>query len=435
MSKGPAPFDVRATTRSAHTHRSDHDAAFHGIRPDGGEHRHAAAVAVRRDGHLHRRACRRRPLHRRWWPLRHRGRRQLRRPLRRGQPRRRALRRGQGGRRRLVAARVRQPSRRPWPTSRSSPSCTPPTGPRRRSSRRCARSPAARRRRATDAASLRWPRAGTLQDGRPDRGRPRRVAGRLGPPRRRPHPDDPRRRARRRPRAGRARGRAGAVAGHRRAGQPDRVADDHRQAARRRPLPARRDAAPQGRGDRGRQQRRGGAGARPRRPGRPHRGRRPPAGLPLLPPLAHPGVAGRADPAPGRWPHHRRDRPRLPHQRVDDGPADLAGEEDPLVGARRAGAADRGRAHGAPRRRDGRGLPDLQRGLHRHRRRRLDAPRPRRGGGHGWRGCCRRSRPTSRRCSGSRRCSRSRARGPPPASTTTAYPSCWRRRTAAGGTA
>ena len=69
----------------------------------------------------------------------------------------------------------------------------------------------------------------------------------------------------------------------------------------------------------------------------------------------------------------------------------------------------------APRRRDGGDLPDLQRGLHRHRRRRLDAPRPGAARRSGSRGCWPRWPPTSPRCSGCRRCWRSRARGWPPA--------------------
>ena len=44
------------------------------------------------------------------------------------------------------------------------------------------------------------------------------------------------------------------------------------------------------------------------------------------------------------------------------------------------------------------------------------------------------SLPTSPRCSDCRRCWRSRARGWPPGSTSTARRSCWRRRTGRGGT-
>ena len=87
-------------------------------------------------------------------------------------------------------------------------------------------------------------------------------------------------------------------------------------------------------------------------------------------------VPGRADAAPGRRAHHRRDRPRVPGHRVHDGPAHLAGQEDAVRGPRRVRAAHGGGADQAPRRRHGRDLPDLQRGLHRHRRRGLDAPRP-----------------------------------------------------------
>ena len=96
--------------------------------------------------------------------------------------------------------------------------------------------------------------------------------------------------------------------------------------------------------------------------------------LPVLPPLPDRRVPGRADAAPGRRPHHRRDRPRVPGHRGHDGPAHLAREEDAGRGARRVRAADRAGADRAPRRRHGRDLPDLQRGLHRHRRRGLDAP-------------------------------------------------------------
>ena len=154
------------------------------------------------------------------------------------------------------------------------------------------------------------------------------------------------------------------------------MADDHREAARHRPLPARRHPSPQGRGARACPTGRGGGDARPRRPGRLHRGRRPAAHLPVLPPLPDRRVPGRADAASGRRTHHRRDRPRVPGHRIHHGPAHLAGQEDTVRGSRRVRAADGAGADQAPRRRDGRDLPDLQRGLHRHRRRGLDAPRP-----------------------------------------------------------
>ena len=111
-------------------------------------------------------------------------------------------------------------------------------------------------------------------------------------------------------------------------------------------------------------------------PGRLHRGRRPAAHLPVLPPLPDARVPGRTDAATGRRAHHRRDRPRVPGHRVHHGPADLASQEDPVRGARRVRAAHGAGADQAPRRRHGRDLPDLQRGLHRHRRRGVDAPRP-----------------------------------------------------------
>ena len=65
-----------------------------------------------------------------------------------------------GGPRRSTTA-----SRRPWPTSRSSPSCTRRTGRRSPWWRRCGRSPRAPRHRATDRGSLRWRCAGRDHDG------------------------------------------------------------------------------------------------------------------------------------------------------------------------------------------------------------------------------------------------------------------------------
>ncbi len=170
------------------------------------------------------------------------------------------------------------------------------------------------------------------------------------------------------------------MAVHRRAGQPGGLADDDRQAARRRPLPPGRASAHQGRRARARPRQGGARRARPRRPGRPHRGRRPPAGLPVLPPVADAGVAGRADATAGGWADHRRDRARLPRLGVRHGPADLTGQEDAHRGPCGVRDADGVGAHAAPRRRHGRDLPDLQRGLHRHRRGGLDASRPGPGG-------------------------------------------------------
>ena len=220
----------------------------------------------------------------------------------------------------------------------------------------------------------------------------------------------------------------------RRPGEPDRVADDHREAARHRPLPARRQPSPQGRGARACPRGRGGGDARPRRPGRPHRGRRPAAHLPVLPPVPDRRVPGRADAAPGRRTHHRRDRPRVPGHRVHHGPAHLASQEDAVRGSRRVRAAHGAGADQASRRRHGRDLPDLQRGLHRHRRRGLDAPRP------GERGDAARAhagRTRSRRARGARTAG---AAGDPgladgrPARRATARRSCWRRRTGRAGT-
>ena len=97
------------------------------------------------------------------------------------------------------------------------------------------------------------------------------------------------------------------------------------------------------------------------------------ARLHLLPSGARHRGAGRAHAAHARRPDHRRDRPRLPGPRADDGAAAGAGEaqdqggRDPVPGAARPPAA-----RSARRRARGR-LPDLQRGLR----------RPRRPGGRG----------------------------------------------------
>ena len=97
------------------------------------------------------------------------------------------------------------------------------------------------------------------------------------------------------------------------------------------------------------------------------------AHLHLLPSGARHRGAGRADAADARRPDHRRDRPRVPRRRADDGPAAGArqaqdqGRRDPVPGAARPPAAR------PARRRARRRLPDLQRGLR----------RPRRPGGRG----------------------------------------------------
>ena len=114
--------------------------------------------------------------------------------------------------------------------------------------------------------------------------------------------------------------------------------------------------------------RRAGRGERRR-----HRRRPAAPGVHRLPSApAHRGP-GRAHPAPARRPWHRRDRPRLPRAGSDDRPAHrprqahAGGGQGAVRGAgcERAGAAAGVGARGR--------LPDLQRGLLGHRRRRLDA--------------------------------------------------------------
>ena len=214
-----------------------------------------------------------------------------------------------------------------------------------------------------------------------DRGRgpaaPARAAGprRGGPPVRALRP-----RRGRRP-GGAARG-GGAVAG-RRPGRPEGLADHGRLPPADRP--AARRAGPAAAGGQ-----LGAAGAAPgrRRAGRAAGRRLAGAAVPVLPPVAVAGLADRADPAGGRRPGHGRDRPGLPGARGDDDPADHPGQaDDPgLRGrAQRAAvpAAAGGRARGPARCRPARALPDLQRGLRRHRGgSRCSAPswRPRRSG-------------------------------------------------------
>ncbi len=169
----------------------------------------------------------------------------------------------------------------------------------------------------------------------------RHVAQRVRATGRRPDPDDPGSRPRRRPGPGRAGERARTMAVGRRAQQPRRVVDDHRQATRDRWLPACRRPAAQDRRA-GSWPEGGGRDARSLLAGGLHRGRRPPPHLPVLPSAAVAGVAGGADPPPGRRAEHRRDRTWLPGRRVGDGPADLPGEEVAQRGPRGVRAA-RGR--------------------------------------------------------------------------------------------
>src|SRR4051794_29842100 len=109
MSKCLAAFDVRARSNPRATSRSYQDATCHGIRENGRGRRHATAGAVRRDGRPRRRTGRQGCVPRRRWPVRDRGRRELRGPPGRGEPGRRTVRRGQGGRRRLGPHAVRHP--------------------------------------------------------------------------------------------------------------------------------------------------------------------------------------------------------------------------------------------------------------------------------------------------------------------------------------
>ena len=172
--------------------------------------------------------------------------------------------------------------------------------------------------------------------------------------------------------------------------------------------------------------------AAPRRGGR---GRRPAAGLHLLPPGALPRGAGGAHAAAARRPHHRRDRPRVPRRRVDGGAADRAGQAH---AHRRPGAvrgADRRGVH-RPARLGARGdLPGLQRGL-----------RGDRGGGLGPPGAvpggaAAGPHPRRAHAGGVRGARPGRAHGDPgvaaarPGRARPASRCCWPTRTAAAGTA
>ena len=169
-------------------------------------------------------------------------------------------------------------------------------------------------------------------------------------------------RPRRGSRAGGLRGRRGALAARRRSRQPGRLADHDGAQPGHRPHSPRSHA---GREDAAARGARGGGGSDGRDdiPGRAARAR-----LHLLPSGARHRRAGGSHPADARRPDHRRDRPRLPGRRADDGPAAGAGEaqdqgrRDPVPGACRPPAA-----RSARRRARGR-LPDLQRGLRRPRR-------------------------------------------------------------------
>ena len=115
--------------------------------------------------------------------------------------------------------------------------------------------------------------------------------------------------------------------------------------------------------------------ARSPSPAGSRRGSRRPAAVDLhvLSPGARRGGSGRTHAAHARRAHDRRDRARVPDLARDDGPAARPRadqdprREDSVRGARGLGAPR------APRRGDGRGLPDLQRGLRGDRRRRMAA--------------------------------------------------------------
>ena len=117
-----------------------------------------------------------------------------------------------------------------------------------------------------------------------------------------------------------------------------------------------------------------------RGPRRRHRRRPPAAGLHGLPPGPADRGPRRTDAAAARRADDRRDRPGVPRPGADGRPADRPRQAD--------AGREAGPVRGAPRGRTGRAavvgagghLPDLQRGLHGDRRRRLDAAGAVRGG-------------------------------------------------------
>ena len=108
----------------------------------------------------------------------------------------------------------------------------------------------------------------------------------------------------------------------------------------------------------------------------PGRDRRRPAAADLhrLPSAAVGRCARGADAEAAGWPEHARDRARLPGDRADDRAAHRARQAHAQRGACALRGAARRRAGRAPGLGAGGGLPDLQRRLQRHPRRRLDAP-------------------------------------------------------------
>ena len=88
-------------------------------------------------------------------------------------------------------------------------------------------------------------------------------------------------------------------------------------------------------------------------------------------PALTPAVGDRADAARRRRPDDRRDRPRLPRARGDDGAADQPRQgDDPRLRRARSRLPRPTRARRAPALRAARALPDLQRGVREHARRR-----------------------------------------------------------------
>ena len=160
-------------------------------------------------------------------------------------------------------------------------------------------------------------------------------------------------------RAGGAAGGRAAVAGRRRAREPEGLADHRRVPPADRAV-AQRVGPPAAGGDRRRAAgRRAGVRTRPRRRRHAH------AAAAVLPPVAHAGLPGGPDAARRRRADHGRDRPRVPGPRGDRRAAHQPGEAADQGQRRRVPDAAGGRALGADGGGAARAVPDLQRGLHR----------------------------------------------------------------------
>ena len=165
--------------------------------------------------------------------------------------------------------------------------------------------------------------------------------------------------------------------------QSGRLADDHGQEPRHRRLPQARRCPTQARDDGARGEASAGLGDRPagRAGGRPHRGRPATDGVHRLPSGVVDGGAGGSDPALRRGPHHRGDRAGVLDLDRHGGPAHRAGQahahgsRGDLPDAHPRGDV-RATCGGS-----GGGLPDVQRGVLRHCRRRSAATGAQRGGG------------------------------------------------------